>query len=198
MANENLEKSSPPKSVVARFQKFFNEFKGETDRAAVILGAANLDSLFFHILKKLFVPVTGNVDDLLEGEAALSSFSSKIHLVYRLGLIDNHLSRALHLIRKIRNAFAHEVSSATLEEGSHGDRVRELENLLESHEKFDEFQEAFFPEKDKYGSVGLKFRAILVLLVLRLERLLQETKEIKLREPSPLIPKHLLKTSKME
>src|SRR5438270_10281747 len=35
-------------------------------------------------------------------------------------------SRALHLIRRIRNSFAHEVSGAKLDSGPHRDRIREL------------------------------------------------------------------------
>jgi len=56
----------------------------------------------------------------------LSTFGAKINILYRLGLIDNSFFHSLHLIRKIRNAFAQEVEGCTLNSGTHRDKLRNL------------------------------------------------------------------------
>lgn len=71
-------------------------------------------------------------------------FSSKINFVYRFGLIDSDLARALHLVRRIRNSFAHEVSGCSLTSGAHSDRVRELARPLKILPFYSKFTEAFF------------------------------------------------------
>jgi hypothetical protein len=107
-------------------KEFRNEFSKETDRAAVILSAAKIDELLrLAIIKRLFPSPTSR-DDLLEPEEPLGTLRARIDIAYRLGLIDSAFARALHLIRKIRNDFAHESSGATLSSGAHADRVREL------------------------------------------------------------------------
>jgi len=50
-----------------RYMKFMNEFKDESDRAAVILGAAKLDTLLYQILDRHFLPSLSASDELLEG-----------------------------------------------------------------------------------------------------------------------------------
>ena len=82
------------------FKLFAEEFGGETDRAAVILGAAKLDILLYHLIQKTLLPNTSSNDELLDGDAPISTFSSRINLAFRLGLIDPELTRALHLVKK--------------------------------------------------------------------------------------------------
>lgn len=101
------------------FDFLLNEFKHETDRAAVVLTVSLFDNSLSILLKKTLVPNHNNDDELFEGSIApLSSFSSKIHMTYRLGLISVQFSRDLHLIRKIRNEFAHNVYNGKLDDGS--------------------------------------------------------------------------------
>jgi hypothetical protein len=47
--------------------------------------------------------------------APLSSFSAKIEMAYALGIIANELRLTLHLIREIRNKFAHEIEALTFD-----------------------------------------------------------------------------------
>jgi hypothetical protein len=96
----------------ARFEKFAQEFHAESDRAAVILGAAKLDELLRELLEKCFLPKVGDYDELLGdegGERPLSALSARINAAYRLGLISADFTRSLHRVRKIRNRFAHRV-----------------------------------------------------------------------------------------
>ena len=165
------------------FKQFVEEFRKESDRAAVILGAAKLDSLLYLLLTKTLLPNVGEQDELFEGEAPLSSFNAKINLAYRLGLIDSHFSRALHLIRKIRNSFAHEVSGCSLNSGAQRDRVRELIAPIEKFNQFEILKSGLF-EKDDPAS---DFRMTLSVALLRLELAIRENEPIK-EQATCLIP----------
>lgn len=148
------------------FGEFIKEFKGESDRAAVIIGTAKLDYLLYQVLSKYLRPVSGNNDDLLEGDSPLATFSSRINICYRLGIIDAQFARALHLTRKIRNAFAHEVSGCKLDSGPHKDRIRELAAPFTRSPAFTDIKKIFI--HDKTGATA-DFITILAMMILRLE-----------------------------
>src|ERR1700730_9110602 len=56
--------------------------------------------------------------------APLRSFSAKIELAFALGVIANELRLTLHLIRDVRNKFAHRIESLTFD---HTDIVKMIE-----------------------------------------------------------------------
>ena len=179
------EPASPLTPLEKEFGQFIEEFSGESDRAAVVLGAAKLDQLLYQILAKLLLPTPGNQDELLEGDGALSTFSARINLCYRLNLFDAGLCRALHLVRRIRNAFAHETSSRTLEAGPHSDRIRELVAPLKGLSRFTRMQELFF--KGKSGA-AVDFRTALSVALLRLHGALERTKPLSGPAETPFVP----------
>ena len=49
----------------------------------------------------------------------MGSFGARIALAQRLGLIDHQVERALHTLRRVRNAFAHSTTVASLGEASY-------------------------------------------------------------------------------
>ena len=103
------------------------EFKGESDRACVILAATLLDTALEALLRTRLVPNASNTDSLLDGSTApLASFSARIDMAYRLGIISPQFARDLHIVRRIRNDFAHNISGCTFEDTSVRDRVMEL------------------------------------------------------------------------
>lgn len=159
----------------ADFEKFVDEFKTESDRAAVILGAAKLDLLLYQIIQQYLAPNTGGKDELLDGDSPLGTFSAKIMLANRLGLIDNEFTRSLQFVRKIRNSFAHEVSGCTLNSGSHRDRVKELVAQLKHKNAFILIRKAKFDGKDEPSE---NFRTALAFLVVRLDVLLSHIETI--------------------
>jgi hypothetical protein len=104
-----------------------NEFEKESDRAAVILTASLFDHAITQLLRITFVPAPVSEDQLFDSpNAPLASFSAKINMAYRIGLISKQFCRDLHLIRAIRNNFAHNVSGCTFENASVRSRVLEL------------------------------------------------------------------------
>jgi len=111
-------------------QVLSREFKGESDRACVILAAALLDGALETLLKTYLLPSTQSEDALFEGgNAPLSSFSARIEVSYRLGLLDAPAARALHLIRRIRNDFAHNVTGCTFADSAVANRLTELRRV---------------------------------------------------------------------
>src|SRR5712671_3608266 len=89
------EKTKPrdPRAFDA-FSAFIEEFARETDRAAVVLGAARLDAQLYQLISKMLTPCSGSNDELLDGDSPLATLSAKINIAYRLGLIDAYLARA--------------------------------------------------------------------------------------------------------
>jgi hypothetical protein len=87
------------------------EFRGtltpETDRGCALMAAAYLDVELEKLLAKFFVDDSSVVGELLGQSGPLGTFSSRINICYAVGLIGKKVHRDLHLIRKIRNDFAH-------------------------------------------------------------------------------------------
>lgn len=173
------------------FKKSIDEFKNESDRAAVILGAAKLDVLLYQLLQAALRPCTGRNDELLDGDSPLATFSARITLTHRLGLIDDEFCRALHLIRKVRNSFAHELSGISLESGAHRDRIRELVAPLKKHESFEYLLDRYFG--DRAGPAG-EFRTAVALASLRLEGAFENLPTFNLK-PWSLIPHGFKRTT---
>ena len=116
------------------------EFAKESDRAAVILVGALFDSALTQLLRTALVASPTSNDDLLAGpNAPLSTFSARINLPYRIGLISKQFCRDLHLIRVIRNQFAHNIEGCSFEDSSVRSRILELaksSGLIERNAKF--------------------------------------------------------------
>jgi hypothetical protein len=115
--------SDPEHGLPQGFNEFLLVFIRETDRAAVIVGAAALDQMLADALARVLLPCASAQDELLDSDRPIGSFGPRIMLAHRLGLIDAGIARHLHLIRKLRNAMAHDVAPASLEAAPHRDRV---------------------------------------------------------------------------
>jgi hypothetical protein len=84
----------------------------ESPRAAVIVLGAELDLALQDALEVFFLPrssiSTKYGFSLFGPDEAAGSFSARIELAYRSGLIPDWCQAELHLIRRIRNEFAHQ------------------------------------------------------------------------------------------
>lgn len=183
----------PDKNQVEAFDEFVHQFKEETDRAAVILGTSKLDFLLSQLINHFLVSNYNKSDDLFDGDGPLSTFSAKINLAFRLGLIDAQFARALHVVRRIRNDFAHGVYDAKLNTGSHRDRIRELAALLSSSPLFTEVKELYF--SDKTGPAS-DFFAVLTIIAARLDTLFTKITPLESSRAFPIIPTKHAKTQK--
>lgn len=90
--------------------------KSSSDRSCVIVAAAYIDELLGYLFRCFLSSPSSEKEDkeLFSGYGPLSTFSSKIVLSYRLGLISNYEYKTLQIIRKIRNLFAHDISKDSL------------------------------------------------------------------------------------
>jgi hypothetical protein len=111
-------------------EPLLDEFKSQSDRIAVIVGAAQLDALLADLLAAFMLDgpkaTARDADALLGQDKPLGSFSARIKVAYRLGLIGRQFAETLDLIRKIRNDFAHKVSERSLNKSPHRERVAML------------------------------------------------------------------------
>ena len=119
------------------FGDFISEFESQPDRSAVIIGSIRLELLLEQLLLKNFIPNKNKQEEeLFDPGKPLSSFHAKIHLSYRLGLIDEGLFQILDLIRQIRNDFAHHLVGCTLESEEQKCRVNKIVAPLQKHKGF--------------------------------------------------------------
>lgn len=88
------------------FDKLFN-YKEKNDRSIAIIGATFLDTILEHILLAFLADDEKNMQQLIRFDQPLGTFSSRIKMVYCLGLIYKPVKDDLELVRKIRNEFAH-------------------------------------------------------------------------------------------
>lgn len=93
------------------WQLFMAAIRDQTELGQVLIVAAYLDEQLLRMLQ--WFMVEGRVSsDLDSGPSSpLGTFSGKIHLAYALGLIDDEEQRSIQAIRKIRNEFAHNIST---------------------------------------------------------------------------------------
>lgn len=96
------------------FDDFAEDLLAERSaRPLIIIGASKIEQLLFQILDTFLLPKRvkpKEQDELLQGDTPLGTFSARIKICYRLGLIDETLRVTLELLRKLRNLCAHEVS----------------------------------------------------------------------------------------
>ena len=90
----------------------------ERGRGAVLVGVARVDAALEVLLKAALAPPSGS-ETLFLTDRPLGSFGARIALAQRLGLIDCQVERALHTLRKVRNAFAHTTAVASLGDASY-------------------------------------------------------------------------------
>ncbi|WP_217070660.1 hypothetical protein [Burkholderia gladioli] len=120
----------------------------ESERASVILAAAQLDTELEVVLKHVLVPFPGGADPLFDADRALGSFSAKILMAHRLGIITLDFENSLQLVRKIRNDFAHQIETESLASSRQHDRVETLYQKFNSSDRFMEIASNIFQWED--------------------------------------------------
>lgn len=97
-----------------QFDSFADDLLAERSvRPLIIVGASRVDDLLQEILRVFLLPKIApgkSQDELLEGDTPLGTFSARIKMCRRLGLIDETLHRALDRLRTLRNFGAHSIS----------------------------------------------------------------------------------------
>ncbi|UHQ19097.1 MltR family transcriptional regulator [Lysobacter sp. KIS68-7] len=114
----------PDFDAVKRLHK---ELDAESDRGVILVSSAMLEEALRELLIVFLAPNFSSADALLDGaNGPLSSFSSKVDVSYRVGLISDRFARDLHLIRKVRNDVAHRPAGCDFSDSSVKDRIAAL------------------------------------------------------------------------
>ena len=100
--------------------------QGESDRGAVLIGAAFLDDLLEELLAAVFIDPTllgspkerERFGSLFGHGGPAGGFSNRINLAYALGLVSKRDHDDLHRVRDIRNDFAHKLQYTSFEDQS--------------------------------------------------------------------------------
>ena len=112
------------------YQGFFDELRGESDRAAAIIAASFLDEHLKQLLSNYFVDDEKETTLLLSSESSLGTFGSRIRAAYCMGLIPKDWFQALKLIKDIRNAFAHQLHGRSFSDQDITQACEELKSLM--------------------------------------------------------------------
>lgn len=87
------------------------------DRTAIVLLFALLDDLIIELMKRNFnQKVKGGINKLFEGSGIIGTANSRILMCSALNWLSDQTILDLDLMRKIRNEFAHKVSTRTLDQ----------------------------------------------------------------------------------
>ncbi|MDR7121675.1 hypothetical protein [Rheinheimera soli] len=116
--------------VVRTFKEFMEIVKKESDRGSVLVAVSMIEEILSSLLKARLLPSLDKTDELFDiGYAPFSSFSAKIDLAYRIGCINQEVRRSCHILRKIRNDFAHATDIKGFSNYGTQDRITELLKL---------------------------------------------------------------------
>lgn len=168
-----------PEKNLNDFNFLLSQFYKESDRAAVILIVSIIDNLLETLLKSYLVPNPSSSDSLFDNPTSpLANLNSKIDILFRIGLISSKFSRDLHLIRKVRNSFAHDIYGCDFEDGSVKSRIRELKNSFSKafHDRLKMFKTNNIPGLTN-GARG-EFLLIGCLMIFRLNNLIDKKVEL--------------------
>lgn len=97
----------------------------ESPRGMVLIVAAELDRLLLEAITKLLRDGKGLKSLNEDSSGPLSTFSARINLAHALNIIDDEELRQLHVIRRVRNDFAHQLD-VSFDDASVQSRTREL------------------------------------------------------------------------
>ena len=99
-----------PKEIKEREQSLtekLDELARSTHAGYALIVAARLDQTLRATIERKMPYLTKNLCRALFEHGALSDFGDKIDIAFGLGIIDTETRRELHIVRKMRNAFAH-------------------------------------------------------------------------------------------
>ena len=95
----------------ADYTQMVDLFNGETDRGAAVLAGSYVENFLGIFLRSCMVDASLS-DKIFGSNGALSTFAQRIDFAQAFGFLPKPLCDDLHLIRKIRNHFAHHPKEA--------------------------------------------------------------------------------------
>jgi len=120
----------------------------ERGRGAVLVGVARVDAALERLLQAMLIVSPNRNDGLFQADRPLGSFGAKISLAHRLGLIESPVEQALHTLRRVRNAFAHSTTSASLADPAYAGRLAQAYQAAQSNPLWAPLQAALQQSSD--------------------------------------------------
>jgi hypothetical protein len=99
----------PSDEAIARSNELIQELNGQTDRGVAIVGVAWIEEALVAAIHAFLEKDKKAWDRLFRKSAPLSSLSAKIDLARLLAMTSDAIHSDLHILRDIRNEFAHSV-----------------------------------------------------------------------------------------
>jgi DNA-binding MltR family transcriptional regulator len=121
---------------VEKITEFRCTLTEETDRGCALMAAAYLDDELGEMIRANLVQNKKVLTAVFENNGPASTFSARIDLAYLCGLLSSDARHDLHLLRKIRNDFAHNPVKIGFSDSPICDRCLELK-LISIHESKD-------------------------------------------------------------
>jgi hypothetical protein len=132
------------------FDEFADELLAERQpRALIILASSQIDSQLRNLIEIFLLPKTAKAkepDELLEGDTPLSTFSSRIKISIRLGIIDKPIADALNNLRDIRNKAAHWIMFG-VSESPLREKLKALDGLIKQRRSYQLTVSKFFTDE---------------------------------------------------
>lgn len=130
-----------------RLNEISVELHSESDRAAVVLGAAWLDEGMRELLRAFLLPARESKpenDEVLKFSGPLGSYFARCEMSFRLGLIGEDFRKALLQVATIRNKFAHVVGKLDLNKPPFTALIGELPDIIPSKTFWREYLKKYY------------------------------------------------------
>jgi hypothetical protein len=161
----------------ALFDAFAEDLLAERSvRPLIIIGASKIETLLFEMLNTFLLPKRvrpREQDELLEGDTPLATFSARIKVCHRLGLVDETLCATLELLRKIRNLCAHSVLFDHTKSPAR-EQLAEFKRRVEGRDSYQLTKGRYFDKADLEGIEELQ--CLLLTICVLLEAIQQKMK----------------------
>ena len=96
-----------------RMEALIEEMQGQTDRGVAIVGAAWVEEAMSAAIESFLHSDRKAWDRLFGIAGPLGTLSAKIDLARLLGMVSDSIKSDLHIIRDVRNEFAHRIAHKT-------------------------------------------------------------------------------------
>lgn len=97
----------PFSDYASEVKEFRISLADEGDRASALMAAAYLEECLAKLITAFMVDDKKIASQIMSHNGSMGTFSSKIDVAFMIGLISISVHRDMHILRKIRNDFAH-------------------------------------------------------------------------------------------
>ena len=104
------------KQAISKLNAKLKELYKDAQTGRVLIVCALLEDILMTTINTKMVPLSSDIESrIFGGNGPLQNISSRIDIAYSLGFLDGRMRRNLHLVRKIRNGFAHTSDKVTFD-----------------------------------------------------------------------------------